>query len=72
VTFTTKKVQADEYFNVEEILKWRQGEEGLEYLVKWVGYGKKHNSWEPPAHFEQCFEILEQFHQDEGLPPPCI
>jgi hypothetical protein len=72
VTFTTKKVQADEYFNVEEILKRRQGEEGLEYLVKWVGYGKKHNSWEPPAHFEQCFEILEQFHQDEGLPPPCI
>jgi hypothetical protein len=70
VASTTKKVQGDEYFNVEEILEWRQGEEGLEYLVKWAGYGEKHNSWEPAAHFEQCREILEQFHEEEGLPPP--
>ncbi|KAK3897427.1 hypothetical protein C8A05DRAFT_19809, partial [Staphylotrichum tortipilum] len=70
VASTTQKVQGDEYFNVEEILEWRQGEKGLEYLVKWAGYGKKYNSWEPAAHFEQCLEILEQFHLEEGLPPP--
>ena len=67
---TTEKVQGNDYFNVEKILKWRRGEEGLEYIVKWAGYRKKHNSWEPTAHFEQCLEILEQFHQEEGLPPP--
>ncbi|KAK3896810.1 hypothetical protein C8A05DRAFT_48310 [Staphylotrichum tortipilum] len=59
VASTTEKVQGDEYFNVEEILKWRQGqgEEGPEYLVKWAGYGNKHNSWEPAAHFEQ-FRVI--------------
>ncbi len=25
---------------VDKILEWRQGEEGLEYLVKWAGYGR--------------------------------
>jgi DNA-binding transcriptional regulator/RsmH inhibitor MraZ len=72
VASTTEKVQGDEYFNVEKILEWRRGKAGLEYLVKWVGYGKKYNSWEPAAHFEQCLETLEQFHQEKGLPPPCM
>ena len=72
VASTTEKVQGDEYFNVEEILEWREGEDGPEYLVKWAGYGHRHNTWEPAAHFEQCLEILEQFHQEKGLPPPCI
>ena len=68
VASTTEKVQGDEYFNVEKILEWRQGEVGLEYWVKWAGYGMKDNSWEPATHFEQCLEILEQFHQEKGLP----
>ncbi len=42
-----EEVQGDEYFEVEDIRGWRQGEEGREYLVKWAGYGHKHNTWEP-------------------------
>jgi hypothetical protein len=34
-----EEVQGDEYFEVEDIRDWRQGEEGREYLVKWPGYG---------------------------------
>lgn len=72
VASTTEKVQGNEYFNVEEILEWREGEDGPEYLVKWAGYGHRHNTWEPAVHFEQCLEILEQFHQEKGLPPSCM
>ncbi len=25
------------------------------------------NTWEPATHFEQCPEILQQFHQRKGL-----
>ena len=68
VASTTEKVQGGEYFKVEDIREWRQGKEGREYLVKWAGYGNKHNTWEPAAHFAKCFDILEQFHQRKGLP----
>ncbi|POS70301.1 hypothetical protein DHEL01_v211305 [Diaporthe helianthi] len=67
VASTTKKVQGDECFNVEEIRGWRWGKEGREYLVKWAGYGNKHNTWEPATHFEGCPEVLEEFHQKAGL-----
>ena len=65
---TAEGVQGDEYFEVEDIWDYRLGEEGREDLVKWAGYGHKDNTWEPAAHFEQCPEILQQFHQREGLP----
>ena len=39
VASTTEEVQGDEYFKVEDIRDWRQGEEGREYLVKWQGMG---------------------------------
>jgi hypothetical protein len=70
---TAKEVQDGHYFQVEDILdgrrrKGRKGRKGgWEYLVKWAGYGHEHNSWEPGAHFEQCPEILQQFHR-KGLP----
>jgi hypothetical protein len=71
---TAKEVQDGDYFQVEDILdrrrrKGRKGRKvGWEYLVKWAGYGHEHNSWEPGSHFEQCPEILQQFHQRKGLP----
>ncbi len=68
VASKNKGIQVDEYFEVEHILEWRQGKEGLEYLVKWEGYGKKYNSWEPAMHFEECPKVLEEFHQKAGLP----
>ncbi|KAK4149623.1 hypothetical protein C8A00DRAFT_37779 [Chaetomidium leptoderma] len=60
-------VQGAKYFQFEYILKWRRRAEGQEYLVKWEGYGHKHNTWEPAEHFDQCPEILEEFHQKAGL-----
>jgi len=68
VASTAEEVQGDKYFEIEDIRGWRQGEEGREYLVKWKGYGHKHNTWEPAAHLEKCPEILQQFHQRNGLP----
>jgi hypothetical protein len=68
VASTAEEVQGDEYFELEDIRGWRQGEEGREYLVKWAGYGHKYNTWEPAAHLEKCSEILQQFHQRKGLP----
>ncbi len=67
VASTAVEVQDGEYFQVEDILEWREGEEEREYLVKWKGYGHKHNTWEPATHFKTCPEVLEEFHQTAGL-----
>ena len=41
-----KVVKSDEdYFDVEKILKTRKRGGRIEYLVKWVGYPPKFNSW---------------------------
>jgi len=41
-----KVVKSDEdYFYVEKILKTRRRGGRIEYLVKWVGYPSKFNSW---------------------------
>jgi hypothetical protein len=60
VASTTEQAQR-KYFEVEDILDLR-----LKYLVKWRGYGHKHNTWEPVGHFDQCPELLRQFHQRTG------
>lgn len=56
VTSTTKKAQRG-YFNVERILGYR-----LMYLVRQRGC----NSREPPEHFAQCPEMLQDFHKRKG------
>lgn len=41
-----------EHFEVEAILDRRTNRRRREYLVKWVGYGEEHNSWEPRSNFD--------------------
>ena len=35
----------EDYFDVEKILKTRRRGGRIEYLVKWLGYPSKFNSW---------------------------
>jgi len=56
--------EKEEQWEVEEIVDYqycRQSEEGL-YLVKWIGWENKHNTWEPEAHLE-CTELLVSFYK---------
>ena len=36
--------------------------EGYEYLVKWLGWGDEHNSWEPQAHLENAQHLVALHH----------
>ncbi|XP_072022472.1 uncharacterized protein [Amphiura filiformis] len=50
----SKAQKDDKEFIVEAILGEREKEGGTEYLVKWKGYSAEHNTYEPPAHLENC------------------
>jgi hypothetical protein len=32
-----------------------------EFLVKWLGYGPEHNTWEPQANLSNCPEMLSEY-----------
>ncbi|XP_040566269.1 histone-lysine N-methyltransferase SUV39H2 [Lepeophtheirus salmonis] len=53
----------EEHFEVEEILNYAYCEiqKKGKYLVKWVGWSSKHNTWEPYSNL-YCEEKLKEFY----------
>jgi hypothetical protein len=50
----------DDVYDVEAIRKARTGRNGMrEYLVKWLGYPERSNSWLPASHFRGLDMITE-------------
>ena len=33
------------------------------HLLKWLGYGQEHNSWEPEANVANCPELIGEYWQ---------
>jgi transposase InsO family protein len=54
--------EAEEEYEVSEILDCRRKKNHLEYLVSWSGYGPSDNTWEPSAHLTHCADLVEDFH----------
>jgi Chromo (CHRromatin Organisation MOdifier) domain len=57
-------VEDHEEYKVEQILdtrlfgRWKKHQ----YLIKWKGYAKVHNSWEPEENVNAP-ELVKEFHQ---------
>lgn len=57
--------------NVEEILAVRKRRNRFEWNVKWEGYGREENTWEPLDHLEHATKRLADFYKkypDEPRP----
>ena len=55
-------VDGDLEYEVESILSHRfVGHNKLEYLVKWLGYGVQHNTWEPSANCANCPQLVSDY-----------
>lgn len=53
-------------YEVERILDHREVKRGhnrirKEFLVKWLGYGPEHNTWEPESNLTNCDELLTAY-----------
>ena len=45
----------------KRIVKRRKKDRVVEYLVKWLGYGHEHNSWEPAKALANAQELVQLF-----------
>src|SRR5216683_157114 len=62
---TTPQPHADvEQYEVKAIRSHRHHGKGkqLQYLVKWLGYPKSNNTWEPAGHL-QALALLKEYHR---------
>ena len=50
------KVINDGVYKVERVLRSRLREGRKEYLIKWIGFSKHHNSWEPAENIVQEYQ----------------
>ena len=52
-------------YEVERVLDHRSVKRGKgtkqEFLVKWLGYGPEHNTWEPQKNLTNCKDILKEY-----------
>ena len=55
-------LDGDEQFEIEAVLAVREPRHNRkEFLVKWLGYGPEHNTWEPEKNLTNCSEVLQAF-----------
>lgn len=79
--------QAEPEYEVEQIIKMRSRNSGIEYLVRWKGYKAEDDTWEPASNLAGADQIITDFHtrlvsnkleatsssnQEEPTPKPSI
>ena len=52
------------FYEVEKIVGRRIKFGKVEYLLKWKGFPKKYNSWEPEENLE-CIELISEYGKNE-------
>jgi RNase H-like domain found in reverse transcriptase/Reverse transcriptase (RNA-dependent DNA polymerase)/Integrase zinc binding domain/Chromo (CHRromatin Organisation MOdifier) domain len=56
-------------YEVETVLDSRMRRGKLQYLVKWVGYPREENSWEPEENLSDASERVSEFHKTHPNAP---
>ncbi|KXN80920.1 hypothetical protein AN958_06829 [Leucoagaricus sp. SymC.cos] len=63
-------IQGEEQYEVEGIVNHRYCKEGLQYLVKWKGYGHQENKW---IHEDKLTrfadELIQKYLKSHKMPP---
>lgn len=52
---------AEDYYEVERIVKHKIKNGVIKYFIKWKGYGSEDNTWEPEESLIACREILDNY-----------
>ena len=50
-------------YEVEEVMSSQKHGQGIQYLIKWKGYGNEENTWEARKNMEKAKDAIKDFHQ---------
>ena len=64
---TPKLVDGQPEWEVEQILCVRQHQRQVQYLIRWKGFSKAHDSWEPATNVH-TEELIKEFYKDTQKP----
>ena len=53
-------------WEVEKIVAVATGKDGNRYLVRWKGYGEKHDTYEPEKNLAGAKKLLEDFRKERA------
>lgn len=56
---------SDKEWLVDDIIDYNSKEDT--FLIKWTGFSKKENTWEPRKNLTRCCKLLQQFKQRRDL-----
>ena len=60
------KAPSEEY-SVEAVVGHRRKRRGMEWLVRWEGYGPQFDTWEPTSYLKNAPVVLNEYKQIHGL-----
>ena len=63
------EVEGTPKYEVEKVLDSHLKQGSLEYLIKWSGYTKDHNTWESKANCANLHDLIEDFHKKNPSTP---
>jgi hypothetical protein len=62
------KKKGEKQYLIDEIIDSHKHSRGYQFLVRWVGYGHKHNLWIASSELNKC-EALDQWYKSGGDGP---
>lgn len=60
------KAPSEEY-SVKAIVGHRRTKRGMEWLVRWDGYGPQFDTWEPTSYLKNAPVVLNDYRRAHGL-----
>lgn len=60
-------MENSEEFEVESILNHKNNRKGLRFLVRWKGYGPKHDLWIEESCLSNCPHLLREYKEKKNL-----
>jgi hypothetical protein len=52
-----------ETYEVEKIVDKKISKGEVKYLVKWIGWDSKDNTWEPLRHLKNCKDLVDEYEE---------
>ena len=60
-------VRGEEEYEVEKILQHKKENRKMYYLIRWKGYGREHDQWEPEANLKNAKKILREYKKAQRI-----